>query len=145
MFKWPKKVEIALPEKIGNHRLFVGRKEELDVIPFYFSIRDSDQTLGMFATDFFAEKDLYTTMAGYIKGEAKEAIARYATFTQTKINGESLEKIWELTRGDPLYIKALFISRYNKKKDYTHDENIIEVYEKEISEGEIYTTRSHCR
>jgi hypothetical protein len=84
-------------------------------------------------------------MAGYIKGEAKEPIARYATFTQTKINGESLEKIWELTRGDPLYIKALFISRYNKKKDYTHDENIIEVYEKEISEGEIYTTRSHCR
>lgn len=39
----------------------------MDVIPFYFSIRDSDQTLGMFATDFFAEKDLYTTMAGYIK------------------------------------------------------------------------------
>jgi hypothetical protein len=67
MFKRPKKVEIALPEKIGNPKLFVGRKEELDVIPFYFSIRDSDQTLGMFATDFFAEKDLYTTMAGYIK------------------------------------------------------------------------------
>ena len=323
MFSWPKKVEIALPEKIGNPGLFVGRKEEFDfflgdwyrnlegnfaqnqailsrrkkgktsfmqrlfnilwsaclekktgelsVIPFYFSIRDSDQTLGIFATDFFTEfvkaylsyankdrlfllhnnsfeeigkiiqdkeiKDLYTTMAGYVKennwyfmwktaseapatigrlkgvkivqiidefqyindyiydkngkkidnmsgtymhvsemreapliisgsevhwllnivrsltgrfqtytldnlpeGEAKEAITRYATFTETKINRQSLEKIWELTRGDPLYIKALFISRYNKKKDYTHDENIIAVYEKEISEGEIYTT-----
>src|SRR6056297_1623722 len=322
MFSWPKKVEIALPEKIGNPGLFVGRKEEFDfflgdwyrnlegnfaqnqailsrrkkgktsfmqrlfnilwsaclekktgelsVIPFYFSIRDSDQTLGIFATDFFTEfvkaylsyankdrlflvhnnsfeeigkiiqdkeiKDLYTTMAGYVKennwyfmwktaseapatigrlkgvkivqiidefqyinyyiydkngkkidnmsgtymhvsemreapliiagsevhwllnivrsltgrfqtytldnlpeGEAKEAITRYATFTETKINKQSLEKIWELTRGDPLYIKALFISRYNKKKDYTYDENIIEVYEKEISEGEIYT------
>lgn len=323
MFKWPKKVEIALPEKIGNPGLFVGRKEEfdfflgdwyrnlegnfaqnqailsrrkkgktsfmqrlfnilwsaslekktgeLDVIPFYFSIRDSEQTLGMFATEFFSEflkaylsyttkdqlflfqnisfdeigqliqdeelKALYTTMSGYIKednwhfmwktaseapatigrlkgvkivqiidefqyineyiydkngkkidhmsgtymhvsemreapliisgsevhwllnivrsltgrfqtytlenlpeNEAKEAITRYASFTETKINRQSTEKIWELTRGDPLYIKALFISRYNKKKDYTHDENIIDVYEKEISGGEIYTT-----
>jgi hypothetical protein len=94
MFKWPKKVEIALPEKIGNHRLFVGRKEELDVIPFYFSIRDSDQTLGMFATDFFAEKDLYTTMAGYIKGEAKRGYCPICNFypdkDQRRITGKDL-------------------------------------------------------
>ena len=206
---------------------------ELNVIPFYFSIRDSDQTLGMFATEFFTEfikaylsyskkdrlllvqnisfkdigkliqdkelKDLYTTMAGYVKeenwhfmwktaseapaiigrlkgvkivqiidefqyindyiydknrkkidnmsgtymhvsemreapliisgsevhwllkivrsltgrfqtyalenlpeSEAKEAIAKYATFIQSKINRQSEENIWELTRGDPL-------------------------------------------
>lgn len=323
LFKWPKNVEIALPEKIGNPGLFVGRKEEfdfflgnwymnlernftqnqailsrrkkgktslmqrlfnilwsagiekkaedLDVIPFYFSVRDSDQTLGMFATEFFIEfvkaylsyqkkdrmlliqslsfdkladliedkhlKELYKTMAGYVKEdnwhfmwktaseapaligrlngvkivqiidefqyineyiydkdkkkldrmsgtymhvaemreapliisgsevhwllnivrsltgrfqsytlenlpevEAKEAIERYAFFTETKITERAQEKIWELTRGDPLYIKALFLSRYNKEKDYTHDDNIIQVYEKEISEGEIYTT-----
>jgi hypothetical protein len=72
--------------------------------------------------------------------EAEEAIERYAEFTETIFNREAKEKIWELTRGDPLYIKALFLSRYNESKDYTVDENIINVYEKEISEGEIYTT-----
>jgi len=56
------------------------------------------------------------------------------------MNNEAREKIWELTRGDPLYIKALFLSRFNEKKDYTIDDNIIDVYEREISEGEIYTT-----
>ena len=323
MFKRPNKVEIALPEKIGNPGLFVGRNEEfdfflgnwymnlernfaqnqailsrrkkgktslmqrlfnilwsagfekkargIDVIPFYFSVRDSDQTLGMFATEFFIEfvkaylsyqkkekllliqsmsfeklgeliqdkhlKELYQTMAGYVKDdnwhfmwktaseapaligrlndvkivqiidefqyineyifdkdkkkldhmsgtymhvaemreapliisgsevhwllnivrsltgrfqtftlenlpeiEAKEAIERYAFFTETKVNEQAQDKIWELTCGDPLYIKALFLSRYNKEKDYTNDENIVRVYEKEISEGEIYTT-----
>jgi len=45
-----------------------------------------------------------------------------------------------LTMGDPLYIKALFMSRYNKEKDYTIDENIVKVYEKEIRQGEIYAT-----
>jgi hypothetical protein len=107
MFKMPKKIEYAMPEKIGNPELFVGRKEEfdyflgdwynymegnfapnqailsrrkkgesafmqrlfnvlwsagaekkegeLDVIPFYYSIRDSSQTLGLFAKDFFVK------------------------------------------------------------------------------------------
>src|SRR6056297_3540 len=74
------------------------------------------------------------------KEEAKEAIEKYARFMDTTINAEAKEKIWELTQGDPLYIKALFLSRYNQAKDYNVDDNIVEVYEKEISEGEIYTT-----
>jgi len=72
--------------------------------------------------------------------EAKAAIEKYAHFMDTTINAEAKEKIWELTQGDPLYIKALFLSRYNQAKDYTVDDNIVDVYEKEISEGEIYTT-----
>src|SRR6056297_1632588 len=72
--------------------------------------------------------------------EAKAAIEKYAHFMDTTINQEAIEKIWELTQGDPLYIKALFLSRYNQAKDYTVDDNIVDVYEKEISEGEIYTT-----
>jgi len=72
--------------------------------------------------------------------EAKDAIERYARFMRTKIDEEAKEKLWELTRGDPLYIKALFLSRYNKTKDYTKEENIVNVYEKEITSGEIYAT-----
>ena len=40
--------------------------------------------------------------------EAKKAIEKYARFMDTTINAEAKEKIWELTQGDPLYIKALF-------------------------------------
>src|SRR6056297_753728 len=72
--------------------------------------------------------------------EADEAIKKYAEASDTHVNKLAKEKIWELTKGDPLYIKALFLSRFNEAKDYTKDENIVYVYEKEISEGEIYTT-----
>src|SRR6056297_2150226 len=72
--------------------------------------------------------------------EAKEAIEKYAHFMDTKMNAQAKEKIWELTQGDPLYIKALFLSRYNQAKDYTVDDNIVQVYEKEIQQGEIYGT-----
>src|SRR6056297_1952630 len=323
MFKMPDNIEYALPEKIGNPELFVGRKEEFDfflgdwymnlegnfpqnqailsrrkkgkssfmqrlfnilwsaggekkpgdlqVIPFYYSIKDSDQSLRNFALDFFTsfvkqyvsykgrnkedirgiftfeelseiikDKELekiYRSMEikiakddwagmwsvasetpaviGQLKSEkiiqiidefqyineyiynkdgekldrlsgtymhvsemreaplivsgsevhwllkivrsltgrfqsyplenlpedeAKAAIEKYAHFMDTTINQEAIEKIWELTQGDPLYIKALFLSRYNQAKDYTVDDNIVDVYEKEISEGEIYTT-----
>jgi hypothetical protein len=323
MFKMPKKIEYALPEKIGNPDLFVGRQDEfnfflgdwymtleggfaqnqailsrrkkgktafmqrlfnilwtagaekkegeLQVIPFYYSIKDYDQSLKAFALDFFTSfirqylsyktrnmdyirnyydleqlteiiKDkelehLCQSMAihikndnwdgmwflaseapaiiGQLKGEkivqiidefqyineyisnkdgkrierlsgtymhvselrdapliisgsevhwllrivmsltgrfqtyplknlpeaeAKEAIVKYANFMQTKIDEDTKSKIWQLTRGDPLYIKSLFISRFNQKKDYTLDENIVEVYEKEIQQGEIYGT-----
>jgi len=73
--------------------------------------------------------------------EAKEAIERYAAFRNTKINEEAKVKIWRLTDGDPLYIKALFLSRFKTQKDYTNEDNIIEVYEREIEDGgEIYWT-----
>lgn len=74
------------------------------------------------------------------KNEAIEAIEAYASFMRMKIDQQAKDKIWELTQGDPLYIKALFMSRFNKDKDYTFDENIINVYEKEITQGEIYAT-----
>jgi hypothetical protein len=74
------------------------------------------------------------------KKEAEEAIEKYASSSKTIINSEAKEKIWNLTKGDPLYIKSIFISRFNRKKDYTIDENILDVYEKEIQQGEIYGT-----
>jgi len=73
--------------------------------------------------------------------EAKQAIQRYASFRNSQIDEMAEEKIWRLTEGDPLYIKALFLSRYNTKKDYTNEDNIAEVYEREINDGgEIYWT-----
>jgi hypothetical protein len=61
------------------------------------------------------------------KKEAEEAIEKYASSSKTIINSEAKEKIWNLTKGDPLYIKSIFISRFNRKK-------------KEIQQGEIYGT-----
>lgn len=73
--------------------------------------------------------------------EAKEAIERYAAFRNTKINEEAKENIWRLTEGDPLYIKAIFLSRFKMQDDYTNKDNIVEVYEREIEKGgEIYWT-----
>ncbi|MBP6961212.1 MAG: hypothetical protein KBC39_07445 [Thermotogae bacterium] len=72
--------------------------------------------------------------------EAKEAIRRYANAARTAMNEPSVEKIWNLTQGDPLYIKALFTTRYNDTKDYTNEENIIATYTEEITRGEIYKT-----
>ena len=72
--------------------------------------------------------------------EAKEAIRRYANAARTVMNEPSVEKIWNLTQGDPLYIKALFTTRYNDTKDYTNEENIIATYTEEITRGEIYKT-----
>src|SRR6056297_2949507 len=75
------------------------------------------------------------------ENEAKEAIERYATFRNTKIDEEAKENIWRLTEGDPLYIKALFLSRFRTQTDYTIKDNIVEVYEREIDKGgEIYWT-----
>ena len=73
--------------------------------------------------------------------EAIEAIGRYSEFSGTKTDIKAKEKIWNLTGGDPLYIKAIFMNRSNDTKDYSKEENIIETYGKEISPGgEIYDT-----
>ena len=72
--------------------------------------------------------------------EGKEAVRRYATATRTRIDETAVEKIWNLTQGDPLYIKALFTTRYNETKDYTNEDNIITTYTEEITRGEIYKT-----
>jgi hypothetical protein len=73
--------------------------------------------------------------------EAKEAMEKYAEFSETAIDEKAKENIWRLTNGDPLYIKALFLSRFKTQNDYTNKDNIVEVYEREIDEGgEIYWT-----
>ncbi|HOT87889.1 MAG TPA: hypothetical protein PLE94_11220, partial [Thermotogota bacterium] len=65
--------------------------------------------------------------------EAKEAIWKYAEIFHTKIDDAGVDKLWNLTRGDPLYIKALFSSKHNTKNDYVQEDNIIEVYTQEIT------------
>jgi len=72
--------------------------------------------------------------------EAKEAIRKYAEIYRTKIDDIGVEKLWNLTNGDPLYIKALFSSKRNTKKDYVQEDNIIEVYTQEITGGQIFKT-----
>jgi len=79
-------------------------------------------------------------MSNLREEEGKEAARRYATATRTRIDETAVEKIWNLTQGDPLYIKALFTTRYNETKDYTNEENIIATYTEEITRGEIYKT-----
>ncbi|HOF24533.1 MAG TPA: hypothetical protein PLU70_09065 [Thermotogota bacterium] len=72
--------------------------------------------------------------------EAKEAIWKYAEIFHTKIDDAGVDKLWNLTRGDPLYIKALFSSKHNTKNDYVQEDNIIEVYTQEITSGLIFKT-----
>ncbi len=72
--------------------------------------------------------------------EAKEAIRKYAEFFKTKIDDIGVEKLWNLTNGDPLDIKALFSSKHNTKKDFVQEDNIIEVYTQEITGGQIFKT-----
>ncbi|MEA1883577.1 MAG: ATP-binding protein, partial [Thermotogota bacterium] len=80
-------------------------------------------------------------LANLPEEEAKAAMEKYADYSGTTIDSRAKEKIWRLTKGDPLYIKALFLSRYNRQKDYTIEDNIVEVYEREIDDGgEIYWT-----
>ncbi len=87
-------------------------------------------------TGRFAEYPL----GNLLEDEAKEAIRRYAQASRTAVNEPSVEKIWNLTQGDPLYIKALFTTRYNETKDYTNEDNIITTYTEEITRGEIFKT-----
>ncbi|HRW93971.1 MAG TPA: hypothetical protein P5560_13545, partial [Thermotogota bacterium] len=87
-------------------------------------------------TDRFGEY----TLENLPEAEARQAIAVYAKSSRTRINEGAIERIWNLTRGDPLYIKALFLSRYNSTKDYTDEDNIISTYTQETTRGEIFKT-----
>ena len=80
------------------------------------------------------------TLGNLPEDEAKEAIRRYANAARTAMNEPSVEKIWNLTQGDPLYIRALMMSEHNEAKDYTNEENVVETYTQEITRGEIYDT-----
>jgi len=72
--------------------------------------------------------------------EARQAIRRYAQATHTKIDDQGVEKLWNLTQGDPLYINALFTTKHNTTKDFTQEEHIVETYSQEITRGDIYDT-----
>lgn len=74
-------------------------------------------------------------LENFPEDEARESIETYARYTRTKVCTESVERIWNLTRGDPLYIRQLFMSRFNEAGDFTLPENIVHVYEKEIAPG----------
>ncbi len=37
-----------------------------------------------------------------------------------------------------MYLKALFLTRYNDTQDYTNEDNIVATYTQEITRGEIY-------
>ena len=80
------------------------------------------------------------TLGNLPEDEAKEAIRRYANAARTAMNEPLVEKIWNLTQGDPLYIRALMMSEHNEAKDYTNEENVVETYTQEITRGEIYDT-----
>jgi len=87
-------------------------------------------------TDRFIE----STLDNLPEDEARQAISVYANFSATRIDETSIQRIWNLTQGDPLYIKALFLSRFNSSKDYTQEDNIVRTYEQETTRGEIFKT-----
>ena len=87
-------------------------------------------------TDRFIE----STLENLPEDEARQAISVYANFSGTRVDETSIQRIWNLTQGDPLYIKALFLSRFNSSKDYTQEDNIVHTYEQETTRGEIFKT-----
>jgi len=124
------------PRKMSGTYMYVSELREAPVIvsgsEVHWLLRIVGSLTGRFQT---------YTLENLKKGEALKAMEKYAEFSSTAINETTKEKLWNLTRGDPLYIKALFMSRYNTKKDYTKEENIVKVYEKELEPGgEIYNT-----
>ena len=72
--------------------------------------------------------------------EALDMIIKYSKFYEIPVSLETAEYIQGLTQGDPFYISILFESLYLGKKDYTDYENINDVYEYEITKGNIKKT-----
>ncbi|HPE70399.1 MAG TPA: hypothetical protein PLF96_13845, partial [Thermotogota bacterium] len=80
------------------------------------------------------------TLGNLPEDEARQAIVRYADFNHTRLNPDTIQHIWNLTQGDPLYIRALLLSEANTSRDFTHEQNIVQAYEAEVSSGEIFST-----
>ena len=80
------------------------------------------------------------TLGNLPEEEAHQAIVRYAEFNHTRVNPEAIQHIWNLTHGDPLYIRALLLSEANTSRDFTNEQNIVQTYETEITSGEIFST-----
>ena len=72
--------------------------------------------------------------------EAKEAIRRYTQFANWKTDDTTLDKIWQLTQGDPLYIRALAFNESIPSEGLIQEEHIVEAYSQEITRGEIFKT-----
>jgi len=72
--------------------------------------------------------------------EAMQAIYKYAGYTNTPINREAAEYILNLSQGDPYYISILFAGVYMGQKDFRDMNNVIDVYNYQISKGNIRET-----
>ena len=72
--------------------------------------------------------------------EGMDMILKYAKFYEIPVTYETAEYIQGLTQGDPYYIAVIFEGTYIGKKDYTDIENINDVYEYEITQGNIKGT-----
>jgi len=72
--------------------------------------------------------------------EAKEAIRRYTQFANWKTDDTTLDKIWQLTQGDPLYIRALAFNESIPSEGLIQEEHIVEAYSQEITRGDIFKT-----
>ena len=72
--------------------------------------------------------------------EGLEMILKYAKYYELPVTSETAEYILGLTQGDPYYISIIFEGTYLGKKDFTNIENINDVYEHEITEGNIKGT-----
>ena len=80
------------------------------------------------------------TLGNLPEDEARQAIVRYADFNCTRLNPDAIQHIWNLTQGDPLYIRALLLSEANTSRDFTNEQNIVQAYEAEVTSGEIFST-----
>ena len=72
--------------------------------------------------------------------EGFDMILKYAQFYNIPVNKQTAEYILGLTQGDPYYISILFEGTYFGEKDFTDEKNINDVYEHEITKGNIKGT-----
>jgi hypothetical protein len=72
--------------------------------------------------------------------EALEAIYKYSDYHNLPVGREVAAYILNLSQGDPYYISILFGGNYLGKKDFQDMNNIIDVYDYQIKNGEIRDT-----
>ena len=79
-------------------------------------------------------------LANLEPSEGFDMILKYAQFYNIPVNKQTAEYILGLTQGDPYYISILFEGTYFGEKDFTDEKNINDVYEHEITKGNIKGT-----
>ncbi len=80
------------------------------------------------------------TLGNLEPAEGLEMILKHAKYYEIPITVETAEYILGLTQGDPYYISIIFEGTYLGKKDFTNTESISDVYEHEITKGNIKGT-----